>query len=178
MENLKLKDLKKYLKEKSDTDLINEIVELVKLYPNVKEYYKAKLIPQSEVEIFQKYKKIIENEFFPDRGFGKLRYSNVNKAIIDYKKLSTNTELIAKLMFCYPEVGIKFTREYGDIDEKFYEAIERAYINALEYVHKNDLQEIFVSQAHELKVKSQDIGWGFSDNMADIYYEYYYDDIY
>lgn len=78
MNNLKINDLKKYLRNRNDDELINEIIELVKLYPNVKEYYKAKLLPQSEVEIFEKYKNIIKNEFFPDRGFGKLRYSKVN----------------------------------------------------------------------------------------------------
>ena len=178
MNNLKINDLKKYLKEKSDTELISEIVKLVKLYPNVKEYYKAKLLPESEVEVFEKYKNMIKNEFFPTRGFGKLRYSNVNKAISEYKKLTTNLELVAKLMFYYPEIGIMFTREYGDIDERFYINIENAYENALKYVHKNNLQDMFKDQAHNIKVKAQNIGWGFEEDMAEIYYEYYYDDMY
>jgi len=175
--NLKINDLKKYLRNRNDDELINEIIELAKLYPSVKEYYKAKLLPQSEVEIFEKYKNIIKNEFFPDRGFGKLRYSKVNEAIREYKKLTSNSELITKLMFYYTEIGIKFTREYGDIDEKFYINIEKSYINVLDYVQKCDLQEIFADQAHEVKVKAAGIGWGFGDNMSNIYYEYYYDDI-
>jgi hypothetical protein len=61
MSNLKINDLKKCLKEKSDTELISEIVELVKLYPNVKEYYSSKLLPESEVEVFEKYKNMIKN---------------------------------------------------------------------------------------------------------------------
>jgi len=175
--NLKLVDLKKHLRNKGDEELINEIIELVKLYPNVKEYYKAKLLPQSEIEIWEKYKNVIKNEFFPDRGFGKLRYSKINEAIREYKKLTSNSELIAELMCYYTEIGIKFTREYGDIDEKFYINIEKSYINALDYIQKYDLQEVFEDQAHEIKVKAAGIGWGFGDNMSDIYYEYYYDDI-
>jgi len=178
MEKLKLSDLKQYLKEKNDIELKNEIVELVKLFPNVKEYYKTKLVPSSEVETFKKYKKVIKDEFFPDRGFGKLKYSNANKAINDFKKISNNQELVASLMLYYSEIGVKFTNEYGDIDEKFYEVIERAYVKALEYIFTNNLQEFFKEKVHEIKVESQDIGWGFGDNISDIYYEYYFDDMY
>lgn len=178
MTNLKISDLKKYLKEKDSDELINEIVSLVKLFPNVKEYYTNQLVSDSQLEIFERYKKIIKNEFLPDRGFGKMRYSVVNKAIKDYKKVSTNIEFIAQLMLYYVEVGINFTKEFGDIDEKFYMTIENAYEKALDYIFDNDVQKILVDKAHQIKVKSQGIGWGFGDNIADIYYEYYNDDIY
>ena len=76
MANLKLTDLKTYLKSKSNEELTKEIVELVKLFPDIKQYYAVKLNPASESDIFEKYKNTIKNEFFPDRGFGKMRYSN------------------------------------------------------------------------------------------------------
>ncbi|QGU96117.1 hypothetical protein GOM49_14355 [Clostridium bovifaecis] len=70
-----------------------------------------------------------------------MRYSKVNKAISDFKKVSNNINLIAELMLFYAEVGIDLTNEYGDIDDQFYYAIERAYLIALEYIFKNNLQE-------------------------------------
>jgi hypothetical protein len=48
----------------------------------------------------------------------------------------------------------------------------------LEYIFTNNLQEFFKEKVHEIKVESQDIGWGFGDNISDIYYEYYFDDMY
>ncbi|WP_205694145.1 MULTISPECIES: DUF6155 family protein [unclassified Clostridium] len=175
MSNLKINDLKSYLKDKSNDGLIKEIIELTKQFPEVKQYYGVKLNPASETEVFEKYKKIIENEFFPDRGLGKMRYSNVNKAISDFKKISNNTQLIAELMLYYAEVGVEFTNEFGDIDERFYNTIERAYNNALEYIFKNDLQEKFKNKADEIKLNTGCIGWGFNENMNEIYYDYYSD---
>lgn len=175
MANLKITDLKAYLKDKNNDELIKEIVELTKQFPAVKEYYGVKLNPASETEAFEKYKKIIKNEFFPDRGFGKMRYSTVNKAISDFKKISNNAELIAELMLCYAEIGVEFTNEYGDIDERFYDTIGRAYINALEYIFKNDLQEKYRDKTNGIRIKADGIGWGFTDIMNEIYYDYYSD---
>jgi hypothetical protein len=110
MINLKVTDLKAYLKNKNQEELIKEIVELTKQFTVVKEYYAVKLNPNAEAETFQKYKKIIQNEFFPDRGFGKMRYAEVNKAINDFKKVATNTEKIAELMLYYAEVGVDFMK--------------------------------------------------------------------
>ena len=133
MANLKISELKKYLNEKNNDELINEIIQLHKLFPDVREYYQTKLVPESEMDILEKYKITIKNEFLPNRGFGKMRYSVINKAISSYKKISSNEEFIAELMMYYVEVGIKFTREFGDIDEKFYETIEKAYMKVLYY---------------------------------------------
>jgi len=66
-----LTTLKKYLKSRSHDQLINDIAELYKRIPAVKDYYQVKLNPQEETEVFQKYKKVIKNEFFPAREFGK-----------------------------------------------------------------------------------------------------------
>jgi hypothetical protein len=175
MANLKLTDLKNILKEKSKEELITEITELVKIFPVVKEYYAVKVNPASKTETFEKYKRIIQNEFFPDRGFGKMRYSVVNKAISDFKKLSKDTEKIAELMLYYAEIGVDFTETFGDIDEKFYIAIERAYTNAIDYIFKNELQDKFWRKADKIRSNADGIGWGFSDNMNDIYFEYFGD---
>lgn len=48
----------------------------------VKDCYQCKLIPDDR-EILEKYKAIVQNEFFPPSGFGKLRLSIAKKAISD-----------------------------------------------------------------------------------------------
>lgn len=84
MKQLKIGDLKKYLSGKNQTELIKEVLELCKIFSNVKEYYAANIVPDFEQEALKKYKKIIENEFFPARGFGKLRYAEMNKALNNF----------------------------------------------------------------------------------------------
>jgi hypothetical protein len=41
-------------------------------------------------ELYRKSKYKIEHEFFPERGFGKLKLSQAKKAITDFKKLSND----------------------------------------------------------------------------------------
>ncbi len=62
---------------------------------NVKEHFAANIVPDFEQEALDKYKKIIENEFFPARGFDMLRYSEMNKALYSFKK--QNRRLILRI---------------------------------------------------------------------------------
>lgn len=173
MSNFTIINLKKYLKNMSKEELIVEIADIVKQYPDIKEYYTAKFDPKYEEIAFEKYKKIITNEFFPDRGFGKLRYSVVNKAIKDFCKISNNAVLISKLMLYYAGIGVEFTDTYGDIDEKFYNAIAKAYDKASDYITKHDLQEMFIEEADSIREITGHMGWGFPIIMDEIFYNYF-----
>lgn len=83
---INLTTLKQHLKQASKDDLVEEISELFKTSPGVKEYYQLKLSPETEQSVGENYKQKIENEFFPKRGFGKGRLSVARKAVNDYKK--------------------------------------------------------------------------------------------
>lgn len=50
--------LKKYLKDKNVDELRNEIIDIVKNFRDIKEYYNMKINPESEEEILKKYMKI------------------------------------------------------------------------------------------------------------------------
>lgn len=173
MSKLKITDLKKYLKAKDNKELEEEIVEIVKLFPNVKEYYEAKIYSSNEDDIMEKYRKVIKNEFFPERGFGKLRYSIAQKAITDYKKIATKPRNVAELMISYVEYGVEFTNEFGDIDEKFYGNMERMYQKAIEFIFDNDLENFFQKRCEKIMENSRIIGYGFEYNMDEIFSMYF-----
>ena len=92
-----LNQLKQHLRNCAQEELITDVAELFKRFPSVKEYYQIKLYPQSEPKVLAKYKKTIEDEFFPARGFGKARLSIAKKAISDYRKVCDN-EVAARLI--------------------------------------------------------------------------------
>lgn len=71
---INLTHLKQYLKNCSQAELIADIAELFKKFLSVKDYYQIKLYPEADKEIIDKYKKIIQNHFFPSRGFGYEEY--------------------------------------------------------------------------------------------------------
>lgn len=173
MSDIKITELKKFLANSSVEELRGELIELFKLFPEVKEYFAVKLKPETEKVLLVKYRKIIKNEFFPDRGFGKLRFSAMKKALEDFQKLSNNPESIAELMISHVEFGVEFTNDYGDIDEKFYNNIARMYGKFLTFIFKENLEHIFKDRAEKIMKDGDGIGWGFSDELCDLYYSYF-----
>jgi hypothetical protein len=161
--------LKKYFKDCSKEDLEKDITEIFRKYPAIKEYYQTKLLPQANEEIIAKYKKIIENEFFPTRGYGNAKLSVAKKAIADYKKICQFPENLIDIMLFYVEQGVKFTNAYGDINEAFYNSMENMFDKAVELICKEDLKDSFDERCQKIVGDTCDIGWGFYDTLSEIY---------
>lgn len=119
MKNPGVNDLKKYLNTMSQKELEEEIVNLFKTFPAVKEFYSSRLNPASDAEILEKYKKKITKEFLPVGNSFSLKYKNCRDAIKEFQKVCENKRMAAELMFHYADEGIGFTEDYGDIDEQF-----------------------------------------------------------
>ncbi|MBC8041226.1 MAG: hypothetical protein H7Y06_11835 [Opitutaceae bacterium] len=85
---------------------------------------------ESGAAILEKARHKIVEQFFPSRGFGKLKLGEARKAIRDYRKTTGSIPGTAELLMTYVENGARFTREYGDIDERFYSSVESALTNS------------------------------------------------
>ncbi len=172
MKNITISKLKKSLSGKSENELLDEIINLFKKIPQVKEYYTLAFSEKGEELILDKYKKIVTNEFFPKRGYGKARLSVAKKAINDFKKISDKTPLIIDIMLHYVEQGVDFTDQYGDIDGPFYNSMGKMFEDALELAGKYNLLSFFQKSCEEI-VNGACEGWGFKDGLAETYYEFY-----
>ena len=62
---IEMKDIQRHLNQQPKEALMEEIVNLIKTFPEVKEYYHTRLFPTEHAEVLLKYKKIIQSEFFP-----------------------------------------------------------------------------------------------------------------
>ena len=121
-------------------------------------------------ELLEKYRRKIAEQFFPARGVGKLRLGEARKAIRDYRKATGNIPGTAELLMAYVENGTRFTREYGDIDERFYNSIESALADLATLLRgeARGLYSQFVQRLATVEQMSDGIGWGFHDSIADI----------
>lgn len=171
MSKIGIKEIRLHLNRKSPDALMNELITLIKTFPQVKEYYQAQLLPGDNTEILSKYKKIVENEFFPSRGFGKLRLTNIRKAISDYKKLTPPTEGLVGLLLCFVQQGTEFVNVYGDIQENFYGSMETAYAEACKLVEANNLGDQWMIQLKNIVTVSKNMGYGYGDGISEIFYE-------
>ena len=166
--------LKAYLNEQSHDVLLADIVELFSKFKDVQEYYIFKLNPAQTEDVLNKYKKIVEDEFFPSRGgFGKLRASVVKKAIADYKKISNEPRSLIDLMLHYIEQGTRFIKTYGDIDEVFYGSMEGTFAKALALIFKTGFDDEFYDRCYKIVQRSSSTGYGFHDTLNEYYLEFY-----
>ena len=170
---MKIAELKKKLKSKTQKELIEDIATLYKSFDVVKEYYQVRFSGDGE-SVLQKYMAIIEHEFFPesDRKDPPARLSVAGKAITDYKKLTGSEVNIADIMVFYVETGVRFTNEYGDINEAFYISMESMYEKALDFIVNSGLDDIFNERLLAIVNDTDGIGWGFHDQLADLYFHY------
>lgn len=143
MNNLKIKELKNYLKDKSNDELIREIINIVKKFPKVKEYYSSRISPEHELKILESYKNIIKNEFSPKRGKAKVRYSVINETIDNFKIISNNKVNIADIMLCSCEFGFDFIKLSEHNDYEFYNKVEDEFEKILEYISNHQLDDVF-----------------------------------
>ncbi len=163
--------LKRYLKTRSQEELIGHIAELFKRFEGVKDFYQVQLYPEEQKQVADKYKKIIENEFFPNRGFGRAKLSVAKKAITEYKKVNKSSVGLIDMMLFYVEQGVKFTKAYGDIDEPFYDIMESMYEKAIKNVIKYQQEETFQKRCYKIVSDTSGMGWGFHDALSHMYEE-------
>lgn len=82
---------------------------------------------------------------------------------------------MAELLFTHVKCGIDFTNEYGDIDERFYENIEKALERFLIHVSENNLLEKYKDRCFGFIDETEGVGWGFHDEIGNLVYEFYDD---
>lgn len=172
MAKLKVNELKKELKGLGQKELIQLICELYKLNKDVQHYLSNQLIGEEAIiDLYEKTKKTIQAEFFPERGFGKMRLGEAKNAITNFKKLSNDELKTLDLMIFYVEMGTEFTNTYGDIDSKFYNSMLSMYDKVImECDKKEKLFITFQERLYSIIEEAEGIGWGYHDGLCDIYY--------
>jgi len=163
------RDLKKELADFDKTKLIGLISELYDKNRSVKEYLDYYLKPD-EKAILNVYKAKVKESLYPKRGVG-YNLTLGNKAINDFRKLSPAPDFLIDLMLHYVEYGVKFTNDFGDINEKYYLSLARVFRDSMELIDTHLLHDSFKDKALTILSDSSNIGWGFHDAIADLYYE-------
>jgi hypothetical protein len=169
---LKLTDLKRQLKQYDQKELIGFIAELYKQNNDIQHYLSVMFLGDEVIhELQEKAEKEIEDEFFPDKGFGKMRLVKAKKAISDFKKLTNDHERTVDLMLFYVEIGTEFTNTYGDIDERFYDSMNSMYFKVIDECEKDEnLFRELQDRLHAVVVDSDGTGWGYHDGLKAAYH--------
>ena len=167
------RELKKYLNSLNEAKLIKIILDTYSNNKDAKEYLDYIVSPNEE-EQFLKAKNIIEEEYFPEKTFPpKSRLSVAKRAIRDFSRLNPSPEREAELLIFLVEQGCKFTNEWGDMEESFYEGMENNFKRALKFMTKHNLLEKFKPNTEKCIKLSSVCGYGFHDEMCGLFFEVY-----
>ena len=180
--NMKLKttlpwvEIKKRLKEKSDKELLSLISSCYKTSDEVKFYLTSIVVDEEEAnEILMELKERLSQTFWATAKNGRPLGPNLKEAkkvMSAVKKVTINPETILNFMLDYVEHGVGFTNVYGDMWDGYYSSIEGMFESLEKHLMKNvdkiDI-EVTMNRIEDIVNKSNGIGWGFHDNLLDMY---------
>jgi hypothetical protein len=119
------------------------------------------------------YRRKIIEQFFPRRGFGKLKLAEARKAIRDYRKAAGNAAGTVELMLTFVENGTEFTLEFGDSDGPFYNQLASVLNEMVQLLCQEgaELYSRFRERIVRLETLGGNLGWGYGDELrAQVYF--------
>ncbi len=87
----------------------------------------ARVSGQRDAALLEKHRRRIEEDFFAEDRWGMPQTPNMlvaARSVTDYRQRTGDSLGTLDLMLTFVETGTRFTNEFGDIDEPFYEGLE------------------------------------------------------
>ena len=172
MSKIKWADVEKQLDYLDKPELLEVLRDLFKSSDTARAFLANRFLPQGDSgETLAKYRKRVVDPFYPARGFGKLNLREGRRAIREYQKGTDDLAGTIDLLLTYVESGTRFTSDYGDIDERFYNSLESALGEMADLLKTPGgvrLYPQFQMRIKALAKNASGIGWGYGDAVAEI----------
>lgn len=129
---------------------------------------------QRDETLVKSYRQRIEDAFFAGNEWGMPQTPNMlvaSRLITAYRQTTGDILGTLELMLSFVEIGTRFTNEFGDIDEPFYEGLELmlADFRDLLLAHPDLYAEADLAQ--RLAKLGRDagwLGWGYGDYVTEL----------
>ncbi len=170
-------DLKKVISDLEHNEILQLVRDLYQLSKTNKEFLHARFLVGDDP--LKPYKDTIKDSMYPDVMRDKpLGISRAKRAISEYSKAADDLKGEAELMVFFVECGNRFTIEFGDIDANFYDSLTLMYDKAIDMILslKDEDQHQFKKRLKLIMDSSSGIGWGYHDELCDLYYDAFGDD--
>ena len=159
--------VKKCLLAKNPKELVHLIGDLYSLSEDNREFLHARCSLGNPLE---PYKRRIADALYPDPLRNQpVRLSDGRRAISEYKKAVGDSLGILELMVHYVECGIRFTGEFGDIDEAFYDSLSSMFAKVLGILEGSDRQTVeqYLPRLRQIVEDAERVGWGYYDTISE-----------
>lgn len=165
------REVKKELQKLDSKQLIELLIELYDKHKVVKTHLDF-FATTDESKLLETYRKKVEFAFGGRNGWD-LHLTDGKAALAEFKKLGVSDSALVDLYLYFTELGVQYTLDFGDIDERFYNNISQAYATGLDIMYHAQLHEKFHARAAAISSRAIDIGWGFGDEIRDIYINHF-----
>jgi len=157
--------LQKYLAELKKKELEEQILDLYKRFPLVKEYYDFVFNPKED-KLMQQAKTKISNEYFPvKRRRPKARRSVAQKFIKHFNKLGVEPHLMADLMLYNLEIAQSFEMD-RNVPDAFYKSMANSFTEAVQFISINGLLPDFRERIVKVYTLTQEQNWLFKEEFS------------
>lgn len=163
------RELRNFLDGLSKEELVEQAVQLFTEFVAVREYFEMRLGPADDSEtVRRKYKRVIDDQFYPTRGEPRLSLVAIRKAPRDYRKVARSIEGVVDLMLYYVETAVAFAQDYGYMDESLARSLTLVFRDALDGVLKGGLEAELAPRCREIVASSSGLGWCLPETLEDL----------
>ncbi len=162
--------IRRQLEDWTKPALVALVKDLYEATPEFRDFLQARFAAEAGGgAVLEKYRDKIVEQFYPRRGYGKLKLAEARKAIRDYRKASGDVAGTIDLMLAYVENGTEFAREFGDINEAYYNSMESVLDEMVKLLLKEgaELYPRFRERILDVETKANHIGWGYGDYLQE-----------
>ncbi len=166
-------DVKRNIKGYNEAQLLELIEDLYRLSDNNRDFFHTRFSLNEDP--LKSYKRIIQNAMHPYLEDNEnLDIDLAEEAIERYAKAINDVKGETELMLYFVECGNNFALGYGDIDDDaLYDSLllmfEKAVQNVTALPPKE--QKKFKQRLHEVMDSGSGIGWGYHDELCNLYSE-------
>ncbi len=169
--DVKWSDIKRQVQSLNGVESLALIQGLFRLSVENRVFLAARLLGASASRtLLQLYLERIERAFYTRSGRPQLKLADGRKAIRDYLAATADPVGTLELLLTFVATGTRFTSEFGDIDEPFYNTLSSA-LREMDQILKGEqgpeLYQGIREQVLELPKLAGRIGWGYGDEIRE-----------
>ncbi len=162
------------LKHWDGAQLTGLIHDLYRHSKNNRDFLAARLLLDSAGEqVLAPYLERVKAAFYDKRGSPARRMDlkDARSAIREYQRATSDPAGTLELMLVHVETGTRFTRDFGDIDEGFYDSLCTTLHEIRMLLASEEGKPLYGqvrSRLAELAKRADGIGWGYGDYVREV----------
>lgn len=141
--------LSKELEKQDPEELLRLIKEMARRFPIANMYLNMEFGLESEA-VIQKYKKLLDKEYFPTRGHGKARSTRAIRTLKEFEKLAVFDEDMVDMRWHQIELAAKYHVAHRYMYEPFIQNFYSLWNQFIQRLHDAGLVETYRERVEKL----------------------------